>query len=232
MAPCEPRGDIGRSSVGWRHRRGIDLYRAITRDVQCATAATRGDLILPGARRPVVSVASDPRAAGLDGLSGDRLSPGHRAVLTGETVCIDDVLDRADENDAWCALAVASNVTSVLAVPLLGPFGAVAAVTLFADRPAHFGAERRDLAVAIAAEAAAVVVVELLRTGALATGRPASTAALGGHAGAAPFGRDLRVERDLLTLRTIMLRQAQRVLSGMGAGDERPSAGLATRRST
>lgn len=147
----------------WERLHGVRLYQAITCDMQAATAAARGDLLLHGAKRPRVAAATDARAADLDAINTARLSPGCRALLTGRTVCIDDVLDAADDNDAWCALAVASDVTAVLSVPLVVPHGTVAAVTLFADTPAHFTRERRTIAAAIAGAAADLILTELAR---------------------------------------------------------------------
>lgn len=149
----------------WERLHGTNLFRAIASDLEVATAADGALFVLPGARRLTVAAATDPHAGLLDAIATQRQSPCSRALLTGRVVSIDDVLDGADEHDPWCALAVASNITSVLAVPLRLYRGPVAAVLLFGHAPGQFTAERRRLAVAIAGEAAEVVAHALARAG-------------------------------------------------------------------
>lgn len=192
----------------WARLDGVNLFRAVTCDLQVATEAARGDLLLHGAKRPLVAAASDPLAAALGSSVKAGISPGARALLTGEMVWIDDVLDGADGADPWCALAVASNVTAVLSVPLRTQLGTVAAVTLFADAPAHFTPERREIAGAIAAEAADLVLQELTRSGVHPGATPLSAIALGGNRVAVALRGEATAQRGLRVLRGMAERQS------------------------
>lgn len=190
----------------------MNLYRAITCDMQVATAAKRGDFVLHGEAQPLVAASSDEQAAELDSLPCPGLSPGARALLTGAIVCIDDVLDGADARDPWCALAVASDVTSVLSVPLLVPHGTVAAVTLFSEAADHFSTERREIAVALARAAADLVLLDVTRGRLRHSVDPSSAISLGDHRAALSFLGDLGTAACLSILRGLAHREARTIL--------------------
>ena len=217
MAPDELRARAARLRLWWEQLGGVPLFRAIACDLLAATDADRASLLLHGTRRPRVVGASDARAAALDTIVTDALSPGCRALMTGRTIVIDDVLDRAEAWDTWCALAVASNVTAVMSIPLTAGTATVAAVTLFADAPGHFGADRVAVATTIAGAAAQVVVAELRRSGAPREADPLAALARGPGRRAVALRGDPSSERWVRVLRGLASAQAAPVLRRFAA---------------
>lgn len=217
MPPDGLRAAACRLRASWRRHHGLELFRAVVCDLQVATGADRGDLIVGGIDRPVVAAASDAQAAALDALVCHRRSPGLAALLSGRVVTVADALDAADARDPWCALAVASDVVAVLAVPLSTDRGPVAAVTLFSGRPAHFSPARVAVATAIAAAAADLVAAELARTDAAWPPVPRASERRAPRILIA-FPRDCDGDGDgdrgLRVLRTLARREAGLLLGG------------------
>ncbi|MCA0437896.1 MAG: GAF domain-containing protein [Actinobacteria bacterium] len=212
MTSEDPRARARRLCAWWGRLQGADLFRAIICDLQVATAASGGTLLLHGAKRPLVAAASDVPVAQLDSLRTDRLSPGARSLLTGTAVRIDDLSTGAHEADPWCALARASRVVAVLAIPLRVRSGTVAAVTLFAPNAGHFTARRISAAEAIGSQAALTVLTELTRDGIHRTVDPRSAVDLGEHRVAVALRGGSASETSLRMLRGMANLQAQHVL--------------------
>ena len=68
MTSEDPRARARRLCAWWGRLQGADLFRAIIGDLQVATAASGGTLLLHGAKRPLVAAASDVPVAQLDSL--------------------------------------------------------------------------------------------------------------------------------------------------------------------